>query len=55
MLNIYNDSNYIIKEMSYSKTCSILTNQDLSYINEKVHSYMINIDKNNNLFNTYVE
>ncbi|MDR5587080.1 hypothetical protein [Clostridium sp. CMCC3677] len=51
----YNDSNYIIKEMSYSKTCSILTNQDLSYINEKVHSYMINIDKNNNLFNTYVE
>ncbi|WP_315081347.1 hypothetical protein [uncultured Clostridium sp.] len=51
----YNDLNYIIKEMPYSKARSILMNQNLSYIKEKVHYYMINIDKNNNLSHTYAE
>lgn len=50
---IYNDSNYIIKNMSYSKACSILTSEDLSYIKEKLNSYMIN--KNHILSNTYTE
>ncbi|MBW6410683.1 YbjO family protein [Clostridium weizhouense] len=50
---IYNDSNYIIKDMSYSKVCSILTSEDLSYIKEKLNSYMTN--ENHIQSNTYTE
>lgn len=46
----YIEASYVIKEMSYSEACDILNNQDLSYIKEKVDSYITNItQKHENL------
>lgn len=50
---VYSDSNYIIKELPYSEASNILANQDLSYIEEKVNSYIMNITTNHNLSLTY--